>query len=182
MPSPKRFEVCAGSGNIQALVRPSPATGVLGCCDDRRPACVRSPDGPGVINPTTARLQHVYDAADHATVIDARLSACVGRQQRPQPSELLLGEPETIAIHRQSPFGDRESQTHRKRNPLPGAAPRTRPMPPSVGRCPIAFLWLAPRYGIPASRIPRSPSCFLGSGRSPGPEPPVQTILAYAAG
>ena len=34
------------------------------------------------INPTTARLQHVYDAADHPAVIDPRLAACVGRQER----------------------------------------------------------------------------------------------------
>jgi len=75
------------------------------------------------INPTTTRLQRVHDAADHATVINPRLAARVGPKQWLQPCKPILSEPETIAIHRRSPFGDRESQTHRQRNPLYGSGP-----------------------------------------------------------
>ena len=75
------------------------------------------------IDPATARLQHVHDAADHSVVINPRLAARVGGQQRPQPSELLFGQPKMIAIYQWSPFGDRESQTHRQRNPFYGSGP-----------------------------------------------------------
>ena len=52
------------------------------------------------IDPSTARLQHVHDAADHPAVINSRLTTRVGWKQRLQPSELNLSEPEIIAIYR----------------------------------------------------------------------------------
>ena len=75
------------------------------------------------IDPAPARLQHMHDAADHPPVIDPRLAARVRRKQRLKPRKLILGEPETIAIHRRSPFGNRESQTSPLRNPLYGSGP-----------------------------------------------------------
>lgn len=75
------------------------------------------------IGPATPGLQHVNNAADHPPVVDARLAPRVLRQQRLKPRELFLGQPEMIANHRQSPFGDRESQTQARGNPLYGSRP-----------------------------------------------------------
>jgi hypothetical protein len=58
------------------------------------------------------------DAADHSAVINSRLAPRVGWKQRLQPKELRLSEPKTIAIHWWSPFGDNESQSCFRRNPL----------------------------------------------------------------
>lgn len=53
----------------------------------------------GSIDPPSARLQDMDDAADHPTVIDTRLAARVRRQMRCDPRELLLSQPEAIPIH-----------------------------------------------------------------------------------
>src|SRR6266849_1628994 len=70
------------------------------------------------IDPATTGLEHMDDAADHPAVIDPRLAARVPRQQRLEPSELVLCQPEIVAIHLWSPFGDGESQNRCQRNPL----------------------------------------------------------------
>ena len=75
------------------------------------------------IDPSAARFQHMHDATDHSMVINPRLASGIGRQKRLQPGELLLGQPEMIAIHQGSPFGDRESQSRSQRNPLYGSGP-----------------------------------------------------------
>ena len=75
------------------------------------------------IDPATARFQHVHDAADHPPIINPRFAARVGWKQWLQPRKLILSEPETNAIYRWSPFGDRESQTNHQRNPLYGSGP-----------------------------------------------------------
>lgn len=51
------------------------------------------------VDPATAGLEHMHDAADHAAVIDAGLPARVGGQMRLDPAKLLVREPEKIAIH-----------------------------------------------------------------------------------
>jgi len=45
------------------------------------------------INPTTARLQHVHDAADHPAIIDPRLATRIRWKQWLQPRKLILSEP-----------------------------------------------------------------------------------------
>jgi hypothetical protein len=40
---------------------------------------------------------------------------------RLKPRELPLAQPEIVAIHPQSPFGDLESQNHRRGNPVYGS-------------------------------------------------------------
>ena len=62
----------------------------------------RSVVGRGV-DPTPARLQDMDDAADHAAIIDSRLSAGFTRQMRRNPIELLVRQPETVAIHADLP-------------------------------------------------------------------------------
>jgi len=52
------------------------------------------------INPATARLQHMHDAADHTVIVDTRLAARIGRKQRLKPRKLVFTEPESIATHR----------------------------------------------------------------------------------
>jgi hypothetical protein len=43
------------------------------------------------VRPTPARLQHVYDPADHASVVDALLTPGVCRQVRCDLRKLLVG-------------------------------------------------------------------------------------------
>lgn len=78
---------------------------------------------PRRIDPAPARLQYMHDAADDPPVTDPRLAARVLRKQRLKPRKLNFAEPETIAIHRHSPCGDRESHASPKRNPLYGSGP-----------------------------------------------------------
>src|SRR5271169_4442490 len=75
------------------------------------------------VDPTTAGLQNVHNAADHPSVIDPRLASRIGRKKRLKPSKLILRQPETIAIHHGSPFRDRESQTSQQWNPFYGSGP-----------------------------------------------------------
>jgi len=75
------------------------------------------------VNPTTAGLQDMHDAADDPAIINPRLATRIGRQQRLEARELIFRQPEMITIHRWSPFGDRESQTDRRWNPLYGSGP-----------------------------------------------------------
>jgi hypothetical protein len=49
----------------------------------------------------------MHNAADDPTIIDPRLAARIGRQQPFEPRELILGQPEMIAIHLWSRFEDR---------------------------------------------------------------------------
>ena len=51
------------------------------------------------IDPAATRLQHVHDAADHATIIDARFTARIGRQMWFDLRKLRVRQPELIAIH-----------------------------------------------------------------------------------
>jgi len=51
------------------------------------------------VNPTTAGLQDMHDAADDPTIINPRLAARIGRQQPFEPRELILRQPEMITIH-----------------------------------------------------------------------------------
>ena len=55
------------------------------------------------IDPTAARFQHLYDAADHAPIINARFATRVCRQMRFDLRELRVRQPEPIAIHHRSP-------------------------------------------------------------------------------
>lgn len=50
-----------------------------------------------------------------------RFAARVGRKMRREPRKLSLAQPEIIAIHQRSPFGDLESQKGRIGNPVYGA-------------------------------------------------------------
>ena len=43
------------------------------------------------VDPTTARLQHVNDAADHASIVNPRLASRVRRQMRFDLPKLLKG-------------------------------------------------------------------------------------------
>ena len=51
------------------------------------------------IDPAATRLQHVHDAADHATIIDARFTARIHRQMWFDLRKLRVRQPELIAIH-----------------------------------------------------------------------------------
>ena len=73
------------------------------------------------VDPATAGLQHMDDPADDAPVIDPRFAASVGRKMRREPRELPLVQPELIAIHDGSPFGNLESQNVPTGNPLYGS-------------------------------------------------------------
>jgi hypothetical protein len=52
------------------------------------------------IDPTSTRLQHVNDAADHPAIMDPRLASRVARQMRFDLRELLVRQPEAVPIHR----------------------------------------------------------------------------------
>lgn len=58
----------------------------------------------------------MHDAADHATVVNARFAASISRKMSLEPGELPVVQPEMIANHRWSPFGDRESQISPQQN------------------------------------------------------------------
>jgi len=73
------------------------------------------------VGPAAAGFQDVNDATDDAPVIDPRLTARVGRKKRFKACKLRLGKPEIVAIHDGSPFGDLESQNHRKRKTFYGS-------------------------------------------------------------
>jgi hypothetical protein len=69
----------------------------------RRPAdeavverLARSING-GRVDPSAAGFEHVNDAADHPSIIDARLAARVGRKKRLEPRELFIRQPKEIA-------------------------------------------------------------------------------------
>jgi hypothetical protein len=47
----------------------------------------------------------------------------VGRKKRLEPCKLLVIQPEKIANHHWSPFGDRESQPQPFGNPFNGSGP-----------------------------------------------------------
>ena len=70
------------------------------------------------IDPAAAGLQHVHDAADNPPVIDPRLASRIGRQKWGEPRKLIFRQPETIAIYRRPPVGDRESHIRRQGNLL----------------------------------------------------------------
>lgn len=53
----------------------------------------------GRVDPAPTRLQDVDDTADHAAIVDPRLSPRVTRQMRGNPFELLVREPKQVAIH-----------------------------------------------------------------------------------
>ena len=76
------------------------------------------------VDPTPSRLQDMDDAADHAAVVDPRLAPRVGWQMRLDSSELLVREPEKIAIHKRLPSGSRESQCLAHANRFMGPDPR----------------------------------------------------------
>src|SRR5215207_6378390 len=88
------------------------AAGTRECLEEVHPNALRGPaDIPVVegfarsidarrVNPAGARLQHMYDAADHPPIIDARLTSRVGRQVRCDPLELPIRQPEMVATHR----------------------------------------------------------------------------------
>ena len=48
------------------------------------------------VDPATARLQNMNDAADHAPVVDPFLAARVGRQMRFNAAKLLFREPKLV--------------------------------------------------------------------------------------
>lgn len=64
------------------------------------------------VDPASARLQNMDDAADHPAIVDARLASRVGRQMRRNLRELRVRQPELVSIHQGSPAGNRESQTN----------------------------------------------------------------------
>ena len=64
------------------------------------------------------------DAADHPSVVNARLAARVCRQVRLNLGKLRIRQPEEIAIHVGLPFGSRESQPPVHPNPFMGLDPR----------------------------------------------------------
>src|SRR4249920_3958798 len=74
------------------------------------------------IDPAAAGLQHVHDAADDTPVVDPRFTSRIARQKWGKPRKLVFRQPETIAIHRRPPVGDRESHICRKGN-LYGSGP-----------------------------------------------------------
>lgn len=62
------------------------------------------------IDPTTAGLENVNDAADDAAIIDPRLAARVGRKMWLKPRELSFSQPKVMVVHSRAPFGFLESQ------------------------------------------------------------------------
>ena len=52
------------------------------------------------VDPSTAGLEHVDDAADHAAVINTRLAARVGRKVRRNLQKLRVRQPELVENHR----------------------------------------------------------------------------------
>ena len=73
------------------------------------------------IDPAPAGFQNMYDAADDTAIIDPWFAACIRRKMRLKPRKLCGVQPEIISNHYRSPFGDRESQNHRQRNPFYGS-------------------------------------------------------------
>jgi hypothetical protein len=59
--------------------------------------------------------------ADHAPIIHPRFAARISRQIRLKPRELSRTQPETISIHRWSPFGDLESKNAGIEKPFYGS-------------------------------------------------------------
>jgi hypothetical protein len=55
------------------------------------------------IDPAPARLEDMNDAADHPTIIHARLASCVARQVLSELRELRVRQLETVPIHKRSP-------------------------------------------------------------------------------
>src|SRR5437868_6006613 len=102
------------NGTPNALGRPALETVVEGLA--------RSIDRRSV-DPASAALHHMNNAADHAAIIDARLASGVGRQMWFKQPKLLIAEPEIFAIHEWSPSETRESQSRRQRNPFYGSGP-----------------------------------------------------------
>ena len=52
------------------------------------------------VDPSTARLQYLNNAADHAAIINPRLAPRVGRQMRLDLRKLFVRQPKLIPIHR----------------------------------------------------------------------------------
>jgi hypothetical protein len=75
------------------------------------------------ILPPAAGNQHMDDAAENPTIIDARLAACVGRKMRLKPFKLLVVQPKISLIHQRSPFGDLESDFVTREKPVYGSQP-----------------------------------------------------------
>lgn len=75
------------------------------------------------VDPAPSGFQKMDDAADHAAIIDTRLAACIRRQIRLDPPELLFRQPEIVPIYHSSPFGGNESHYSRQRNLIYGAGP-----------------------------------------------------------
>ena len=70
----------------------------------------RAVDGRG-IDPASAGLQHMDDAADDAAIVDPRIAARIRRQVRHEPRKLFLAQPKPI-VHRTTP-AVWERETHR---------------------------------------------------------------------
>jgi NADPH-dependent 2,4-dienoyl-CoA reductase/sulfur reductase-like enzyme len=71
-------------------------------------------------------IPHIFaigDVVGHPAIINPGLAARIGRQKRLELSELGVGQPEVVANHPWSPFGDRESQNHCHRNTFYGSGP-----------------------------------------------------------
>ncbi len=78
------------------------------------------------VDPSTAGPQDMHDAADHPAIINPRLAACVGWQQRRETCELILGQPEMIAIHLCGlPLETVNHETAANGIPLMGPDPKT---------------------------------------------------------
>src|SRR3954462_12726514 len=75
------------------------------------------------VDPASARLQHMHDAADPPPIVDPRLAPRAGRQMRCDPRELLIRQPEMIATHRRPSSGRGESRNHPHANRLNGSRP-----------------------------------------------------------
>src|ERR1700676_4237283 len=88
---PIRRVLCAGQGGKDGL--PDAA---LGPANEAIVECLLRPIDRRTIGPASPRLQRLNDTAQHASVIDPLLAACVGWQQGRDPSPLRIGKPEKL--------------------------------------------------------------------------------------
>src|ERR1700674_1347290 len=88
---PIRRLLCAGQGGKDGL--PDAA---LGPANEAIVECLLRPIDRRTIGPASPRLQRLNDTAQHASVIDPLLAACVGWQQGRDPSPLRIGKPEKL--------------------------------------------------------------------------------------
>ena len=79
--------------------------------------------GSRCIHPAPTTLDDVDDAADHSSIIYARLATGVGRKMRLQLRELPIAQPEMISIHPSPPCGAGESHQIAQRNRFMGPDP-----------------------------------------------------------